>query len=486
MTTKAGWAGLVLGAFQPLQADEVRRLLDEQRRLDAERLGLPRDLIERRRRMAPEDMAENDLREVAARLRTAVEAFDVTGGPLAACHSLRRLKGALARIDATSLLSTEDRNYHARTLQEWQSRWTEAVGPWDDEARSAVVELLNAADDAVAAADRIVAMTGSRSEGRRRPAAGSCWAEVKKLGEAVRRAQSLAGAVPGAEPQRLPMWPALDRAVAGIIRPFRANLFLCECAVLLARADGDLSALERDCLFAMADAVHLTPVEAKDLVEGGVSSAARPAGPADAATALQEMCRRAVAEGVPRDAVRRGLLIGAGHLGIPEAEMEGILSATCGGAPSARDGDRGAPVEAPAQDLCFLDMETAIGVLKSQAELPPMTWLGTDAPPELLGRVRKALRLDEAEEPLLVYEFRYLGATGECGALNRLRLLWKPSPAEAVPIGVESVARWQRDIFQHFSPLQAGRQVRTSTSATAFLTLVLACVKRSLVRVRAV
>jgi len=491
MTAKMGWASLVLGAFQPLEAAEVGRQLAEQRRLDAARLGLPWELRERRRRMVPEDMSAARLREVLARLRGAVEAVDVASGPVAASYYLWRLERPLSRIDASSLLSADDGEYHAKTLQIWESKRNQAQGSFADEVRSAAAGLLSSVEEALAAVQRIVAPAGGSGRGAVRGMPCSYTAEVRGLSEAVWRAQRLAAAIPGAAVERLPAWATLQRAITGIVCPHLANLFLYRCAALVAAAEGELPSVERDCLYAMGDAIHLTTSEATDLIESGraASCLLRSHDAAGYGAALCELCRGAVADGTPEDAIGRGVRIAGGQLGMSDGEVEAVLRATCGGI--AVEGAGSAPAHGPrlraagVGEVCFLDTERVRRLLKSRAEMPPMTWLAAETPADVLGRLGGALGLDEADAPLLMYEFRYLGTTGECGALTRLRLLWKPSPAPPICIGVGALAQVRGDASWGSLPIEAGRAVKPSPAAMEFLALAVTCAKVCLARLGA-
>jgi tellurite resistance protein len=277
--------------------------------------------------------------------------------------------------------------------------------------------------------------------------------------------EEITGTIPDLEPSDLPSWRLMQRAHAEIIEPHRRSVFLFKSAVLLCRADGELSAVEREFLYSVAHRIHLSLSEAHRIVEQCRQVPHRQfrGTPAQAAQVLNALYACALADGVVQESERRMLRRIGDSLGVKKKDLESILLE-----------------RADTEGIVFLDAEEIKDQLAAQRELPPDTYLPEDLSETRMQALRERLDIPPQDEVLLTYENRFLERSFECAALTTQHLCISPAEGQNVCIDLNRLDGFGSQIRSATLKLSNGKKIRLSRSGQGFLELLCNCLRDSL------
>jgi tellurite resistance protein len=285
---------------------------------------------------------------------------------------------------------------------------------------------------------------------------------LERIMEEVRRDLE---ADPDLDPAELPSWQLLRQAHSEIVVPHKRNVFLFKSAVLIARADGELSSIERDLLYAVAHRMHLAVAETHRLIEH--AEQIRPSefqGTTEQAVAvLQSLYLCALADGVVHKPEKRMLRRIASSLGVDDRQVEMILSG------STR-----------ASGIDFLDSEGVKEQLAGRAELPPDTYLPDHLSPERLEDLTDRLEVPRQEDILLAYDNRFLEQTFECAALTTQHLCIRPAEGTSTCVDLDRLEGIGARIHSSALNLSNGETIKLSRSGQGFLELLWECLEENL------
>mgnify|MGYP006278079177 CR=1 FL=1 len=339
--------------------------------------------------------------------------------------------------------------------------------PPPEPSEGELAELLEEGRECVRSLVRMIEATaGEEHQSTHSSDAFSCLSrESKRLERIMEEARRALEEDPDLDPAAVPSWQLLRRAHSEIVVPHKRNVFLFKCAVLIARADGELSSIERDLLYSIAHRMRLAVAEAHRLMEH--AEQIRPSefqGTTEQAVAvLQSLYLCALADGVVHKAEQRMLRRIASSLGVEDAHVEMILSG------SSR-----------ANGIDFLDSEGVKEQLAGRPELPPDTYLPDDLSPERLEDLTEHLEVPRQEDILLAYENRFLEQTFECAALTTQHLCIRPAEGKSKCVDLDRLDGFGSRIHSSTLNLSNGEKIKLSRSGQGFLELLWECLEENL------
>jgi len=411
----------------------------------------------------PAELSAEEQQHEDADLRSAVEAMGAEAVPFRSFFQLMDAKERLASREKRGFSGEEDEERHKETLALWERKYDRVVAQWNHKARGSAVRLFQLIRDARDCLAIIIAWLDMSSGAE---LTGQSLSElVDRLDGLIDEIDSLSHLVPVTVPESIPGWDAFQNAKAGLIKTHHKNLLLYKCAIMMTRADGEMSPVERDFLFAVARRIRLSRPEAALLL--GQPTAIRLAEfggtPVEARDLIHNLALCAFADGVVAESEKR-MLVRIGHsLGLDQEQVYSILEG-----------------EQTSLGTVVLDTQAVRDFLLSQPKMPQHTSADRNIPPEVAARIRKQLGIPPDEDLFLVYENRFLDKTVECGALtgNRLYLRTPRGAQHNVMLklieGAKSGSMWV-DLL-----LTDRRSIRMSRTAEAFLKIVVSCVTENL------
>jgi DnaJ-domain-containing protein 1 len=288
-------------------------------------------------------------------------------------------------------------------------------------------------------------------------------AAIEKLADCIAEIRAAVAKIPGGNVRDLPDWEMLRSARETIIKPHRRNMFLLKCAVLMTRADGELSDTERKFLYEMSDRARLPRSEADALIDSdpaGIQLSGFEGTAEEAKDLVHKLYLCALSDGVVHEEEKLLFERIVASLGVSQEEaMEPLMRDQLG--PSATP----------------LDVEAALRFLRSQEQLPRDTEFAEEMPAELLERIRGRFQMPEDEQVLLVYENRLMQQAIECAALTDRRL-WIRTPRgrkEAIDVGM--IKEFKAETGEATLVLTDGRTIGMTRTAVPFLKVLVPCVQ---------
>ncbi len=267
------------------------------------------------------------------------------------------------------------------------------------------------------------------------------------------------------ELEDLETWRILSSVVVEVAEPHLRNLFLFQCATLMARADGELSSVESAFLHSLAEKIGLPAGETQDIIrEGaGIDVSHFHGDPEDAFKTIHQLYLCALADGVVQGSEKRMLHRVASSLGVPDSKVHEILY--------------GDETQGDVDDLDKIALEE---YLFSFSDLPENVFRSHDLKSEKIQALRDALGIPSDEQTFLIYENCFLEERLECSALTGRNLWVSPPNSSARAIRVSNIADWHFGMRSTLIRLDDETEIRFSRDARQYLKLVKECLKQAL------
>jgi len=409
------------------------------------------------------DMAPGDAAAKCAELAGAIEGMDLTGNAFRAFCELLDIRRRLSAIEEIGFAQEADRQRYEQALQAWQRKHDRVIAGWNQKAVTSARRLANLLGEAHDLLAVIIAWftTDSPPELEDLTVTG----QIDRLDSLVSEIESLVPFVPGAGPESISTWHLLQEAKAGIIKNHRKNVLLYKCAVMMSRADGEMSPVERDFLLAVSRRIRLTKPEAQDLLAKPVAIRLAEFGgtQAEARDVIHNLSLCAFADGILAESEKRMLTRIGQSLGLNEEQVFSILEG-----------------EQTAMGTVVLDTDAAKKFLASRPKMPQHTACVPGISPDTVARVRERLSVAEDEDVMLIYENRFLDKTVECAALTGSKLYLRTPRGTQHAVQLRLVEGCKLGSMWADLLLTDRKNIRMSRTAEPFLTLVTNCVKENL------
>jgi tellurite resistance protein len=421
---------------------------------------LPRDVAEAADRVPgePPPGREGEVAEIADRVR----GYEPGENPVLDYLKLHGLEQRLAAIGETAERAGGEGEVRG-LIHEAQKASEAALRRCDEGERPAVKRCGQLLNEAVLCLNSLLEQ--AQEPARERGAVMTLGARVRRLEALLKRLRKTWEEIPNVSIKQIPRWEVLSEAENTIISAHNRNVFLFKCAVFMARADGELSSVERNFLHAIAERIKLSRLEANSLIRQG--SDVRPGefsgSDQEAVDLLHKLYLCALADGVVAQSERRTLMRIANSLDIPGERVEKILSG------------RG-----PGEEMSFLDAEAVLESLRSRRRMPDDVFLPENVSLDLREQLMERLQFPSEEQLILVYSSHFLGEIFECGVLTDRFLYLGPHghPRHKVPLDDIEIVRPAIDTS--VVQLASGKRIRMARGAERFLTFVMDCVRENL------
>ncbi|MFP4027684.1 MAG: TerB family tellurite resistance protein [Candidatus Brocadiia bacterium] len=393
------------------------------------------------------------------------DAIDELGAedPLATFFKLSLFNQRLSTIDISTLnASAKDR------LEEVSEKLNEkretVLKNWDEATGEKIRQLGDLMTSVRRSLDLILARIHESHADTDRERILSLTNQVEKLARTKEQIKDLVARVPGIETDGLPGWQSLEKAENAIIKPHYKNVFLFKCAVLMTRADGEISALEKDFLQSIGERIHLSPGETETLIRqaGKLGFSNFEADVAEAQDLIHKLYLCALADGVVAESEKRMLQRIARAINLDEGYISSLLSGS------------------QHSEVNFLDPTTVKKCVRTQARKPENAFLADDIPPGRLADLCKKLEVPADETPLLVYDNCFLDKSLESAILTGGALYFTNPRGVTKCVQLSNIEDCRTSIKTSVIELKDGRKLKMSRAAFHFLELVLTCIDENL------
>mgnify|MGYP006283847767 CR=1 FL=1 len=416
---------------------------------------------------SPSRMAQKlaeDLPEDLADIPHELEIIEHKENPYEAYSLLSELRQRLDNYsEAADDESLDDAHEEVRELVD--ARYQQLRGNWGEDALSLLDELVQQLHRARESVRMLIGAVEDHAARDTDVDAPPLTDNARRLENMMDDIEETAAEIPDLNLKDIHVWTVLTKARERIAEPHRRNVFLFKCAVLMARADGELSSVEENFLYSIADRIHLSRTEAQVLVEESrqISPSDFHGSPHDALQAIHKLYLCALADGVVHGSEKRMLMRLASTLGVSEDEVEAVVAGT-----------------QPDHSIDFLDTKVLRDYLQSLPSLPENTYISDDMTPQRREELIEELSIPPEEDILLSYENRFLGRLYECAALTTRHLYLAPPNGKPASVALSSLEGFSSRIRSTTVELWEGSKISLSRSAEGFLELVNKCLQETL------